>query len=881
MKKNILSLSFILCINILNSIVYSQILHNESFDATTFLPTGWVAVGTATDWSRSTTFSNPLVGVPHTGAGMARMRYPNGGTGTTPMTETISTPVFDLTGRGTNIVPVSFWIYRDSLVPLNVDSLGVFVNTTASLTNAIKIGSVARNRSVNTPDTKLVNGWYQYTFYLPSNFSGSSNYVLFQGTVYGPSTTARRIYIDDIQWSEFPPICSGTPNGGTISSSLSLICGGSGSSNLSLINASVETGISYEWFNSSNSTGPFNSIGSNAMSTSTGTINTNQYYYSLTTCLGSGISVSSDTILITVNPNPNPIVSISFANDTICRADTLNITATGATTYQWSSSTNPNLSTSATLTDLPFNTTTYSVIGADSLGCLSNPTTQTIVVGRRPTINSFLTSNDTICSGAISVLTVNASSGVFNGGVTLLYNWDPNVGITNSVSVSPIITTQYNITVVGQYGCSTSDSLMVNVNLNLISPEINLSPDSVNICQGTITPTVELVASSNTPGTIYSWTSSNGTQISSTNDSLTINVGNNTVTYIISGIDPINGCSSSAQSTIYVRPTPNVNLTSQLTNVCVNGSVILTTQVTNTQGTPISQYSFDYNPGGWNSQTVIYNPLLTGNVYVNVTSPYGCMRNDSLMITIDSTLISPTITLAASFNLLCSNNLVPIELIAISDAISPNYSWTPNFISQNNDTIIDTPQNSTNYSVTVTDQNGCSAVSLTSVLVSQAPVASFTSTLLPALNISFTNTSTNATNYLWDFGDGTISAIENPIHEYLIPGTYLVTLITTTSEGCSDSIINEIQVFGMDELNELSSNFILYPNPTNGIFVIKNMNQLNGKISLSSASGTIILKQDLTNIETQVDLTNFDFGIYFIHITNDFGGTSTYRIIKK
>ena len=85
----------------------------------------------------------------------------------------------------------------------------------------------------------------------------------------------------------------------------------------------------------------------------------------------------------------------------------------------------------------------------------------------------------------------------------------------------------------------------------------------------------------------------------------------------------------------------------------------------------------------------------------------------------------------------------------------------------------------------------------------------------------------------------------------------------------------------MDGLNELSSNFILYPNPTNGIFVIKNMNQLNGKISLSTASGTIILKQDLTNIETQVDLTNFDFGIYFIHITNDFGGTSTYRIIKK
>ncbi len=44
------------------------------------------------------------------------------------------------------------------------------------------------------------------------------------------------------------------------------------------------------------------------------------------------------------------------------------------------------------------------------------------------------------------------------------------------------------------------------------------------------------------------------------------------------------------------------------------------------------------------------------------------------------------------------------------------------------------------------------------------------------LTLTFTNLSTDATAYLWDFGDGTTSNQENPTHIYATPGEYNVSL---------------------------------------------------------------------------------------------------------
>ncbi|MBA3704627.1 MAG: M4 family metallopeptidase [Bacteroidetes bacterium] len=76
-------------------------------------------------------------------------------------------------------------------------------------------------------------------------------------------------------------------------------------------------------------------------------------------------------------------------------------------------------------------------------------------------------------------------------------------------------------------------------------------------------------------------------------------------------------------------------------------------------------------------------------------------------------------------------------------------------------------------------------------IYSPAVVATFTSTfpsgcVLP-YNISFFNTSSNATNYIWDFGDGTTSTTMSPSHTYTSAGTYNVKLVVSSACG-ADSI---------------------------------------------------------------------------------------------
>ena len=57
--------------------------------------------------------------------------------------------------------------------------------------------------------------------------------------------------------------------------------------------------------------------------------------------------------------------------------------------------------------------------------------------------------------------------------------------------------------------------------------------------------------------------------------------------------------------------------------------------------------------------------------------------------------------------------------------------------------------------------------------------------------IEFHNLSTGATQFLWDFGDGTTSDEDSPAHRFMEPGNYTITLYAWSSEGCADSLIRE------------------------------------------------------------------------------------------
>jgi PKD repeat protein len=91
---------------------------------------------------------------------------------------------------------------------------------------------------------------------------------------------------------------------------------------------------------------------------------------------------------------------------------------------------------------------------------------------------------------------------------------------------------------------------------------------------------------------------------------------------------------------------------------------------------------------------------------------------------------------------------------------------------------------------TYTEQfSGCAASATTTVTVHPMPESDFT---LPAeacidQDILFTNTSADTFESAWTFGDGGSSTATDPTYQYTLPGTYTVTLISTTQEGCTDS----------------------------------------------------------------------------------------------
>ncbi|MBC7536529.1 MAG: PKD domain-containing protein [Ferruginibacter sp.] len=86
-----------------------------------------------------------------------------------------------------------------------------------------------------------------------------------------------------------------------------------------------------------------------------------------------------------------------------------------------------------------------------------------------------------------------------------------------------------------------------------------------------------------------------------------------------------------------------------------------------------------------------------------------------------------------------------------------------------------------------------SLVKLINVLPKPIPdfTANITGACIAPLTVNFSNASTNAVLFQWNFGDGGTSSSQNPSHTYLNSGTYTVTLVTTGTNGCTDSLVKQ------------------------------------------------------------------------------------------
>ncbi|HHZ64779.1 MAG TPA: T9SS type A sorting domain-containing protein [Flavobacteriales bacterium] len=149
------------------------------------------------------------------------------------------------------------------------------------------------------------------------------------------------------------------------------------------------------------------------------------------------------------------------------------------------------------------------------------------------------------------------------------------------------------------------------------------------------------------------------------------------------------------------------------------------------------------------------------------------------------------------------------------------------------------------------------------------------------------------TSWTWVYGDvSNNDFIQNPSHAYASPGTYVVTLIVTTANGCIDTLITSIttspcEIIGQQELDTRDNDILVYPNPNNGLFTLDlSRFDLVGNMQLSvfSIDGQRIQSRSInggsTPINIEVDLENNKKGIYFLKLVTD-GEVVTKKIVLQ
>lgn len=442
---------------------YAQaVLSTESFDATTFAPTGWSIkpdLGAQNVWVRRTASTVPSA-TPHSGAAFARFSSRTANLGTKQLL--VSRPI-DYTNRGTNAANLSFWMFRDNQNTAS-DSITVWVNVTDTLDGtALKLGTIVRNRIIAMPDTQAVAGWYQYSFSIPTTYTGTNTRFIFEGTSDNPGgNQGAHMYIDDVEFDEFPIPCTGTPSIGNIVSSVSLICDSAGSAVLSqstpLGNVS---GIQYTWEMSSSATGPWTVVGGNTSTLATGILNATTYFQCTASCSYSSLTYTTPVFTQQVSASPSPLITVSPSSAAICPGATTGATlaATGAVTYNWTPATGLNVTSGNVVIALPTVSTQYTVIGIDSIGCQGSNTVN-VTMANLPNVNISANPSDTVCEGETVILN-SIPGGPTNGNT---YAWSDGAITRRDTIVASAANPTYSVIVTNAAGCSVADTITLFVN---------------------------------------------------------------------------------------------------------------------------------------------------------------------------------------------------------------------------------------------------------------------------------------------------------------------------------------------------------------------------------------------------------------------------------
>ena len=570
-----------------------------------------------------------------------------------------------------------------------------------------------------------------------------------------------------------------------------------------------------------------------------------------------------------------PITSTSVISDETCSCNgSVTITPTGGIpsyTYSWTNASNTVIGQTATLSNLCAGT--YACEVTTSNGCTYDTT---IVIPLNPAQTTpVFDPVGPFCTGTSFTLPSSSTNGISG-------TWSP--AIDNTVTTTYIFTPT-------DLSCASTTTLTVQIS-NSVTPAFSqlgpycvgdvftLPNTSTNGIQGVWTPAINTTQTTN-----YTFTPINNT--CATTSTMTV-VINQSITPSFTPINPIclNGTapalpSSSTNgitgtwnpSTISTTNTGNFNYTfspsagqcASVTSINVSITNPLTPTFSaigpfciNTTPTNLPTQSFEGITGTWNPSTINTSTVGSSN-YVFTPNSGFCATSYTTAIVIGSTVAN-----AGNDTLICINS--PITLSATGTG---PFTWNNGVV----DGIPFIPTQTTTYTVS-SSSNGCTATDNVTVIISD-PQVDFTLTPTSGnapLTVTFTNNSIGATNFTWDFGNGTTLPINSTTSVnsiYTDEGVYTITL-TAENGICSETMSLELIVLPNNTISIETPN-IFTPNGdgANDNYTINLVNAKSFEGLIFNRWGNVITELNLTKPlwDGTSNGTDCHEGVYFIKFT--------------
>jgi PKD repeat protein len=136
-----------------------------------------------------------------------------------------------------------------------------------------------------------------------------------------------------------------------------------------------------------------------------------------------------------------------------------------------------------------------------------------------------------------------------------------------------------------------------------------------------------------------------------------------------------------------------------------------------------------------------------------------------------------------------------------------------------------------------------------------------------ALTYTFNNTSQNGISYLWDFGDGSTSTLENPDYTYLSEGTYLVTLTVYQNETCFATTTQWVTIIstGIETVNEVEAKVWINDNA----LLINTSTEQYETYQIKNTLGQILVSESFhNNNKASCNLNSISSQVLFITLIN-------------